>query len=97
MQALTLSRLRSNIKRHFDMVLPFTNIIVVPGTGDDDAVVILSIKEYNALLETGYLLSTQANLNRLMESISQADDKKTCPFNLLNRKTTNNHKIRIFG
>ena len=82
MQAITISQLRSNIKKYFDDVTSSSDIIVVPRTSDDDAVVIMSIKEYNSLHETAHLLSTAKNRARLTEAISQAEQGKTMAYTL---------------
>jgi antitoxin YefM len=68
------------MKEYFDYVLKSMGVIIVPRNKENEAIVIISIQEYNSLLETEHLLSTNNNRNRIQESINQMAQEKTVLF-----------------
>ncbi|MGN7203293.1 type II toxin-antitoxin system Phd/YefM family antitoxin [Pedobacter sp. SAFR-022] len=85
MKAVTISSLRTNMKNYFDEVSATQDVLTIPrNNNEDDAVVVISIKEYNALIETSHLMSTDANRRRLERSIDHLKQGDTKLFTLEN-------------
>lgn len=83
MKAVTISCLRTNMKTYFDQVSePDDFLIILRNNNEDDAVMVISIKEYNALTETVHLMSTDANRKRLERSIDHLNQGNTQLFTL---------------
>ena len=70
MNATTYTDLRQNLKTYLDKVIQDNEPLVVTRKNDAN-VVLISVNEYNSLVETNYLLSNQANAEHLKKSIEQ--------------------------
>ena len=78
MKAITVSHFRSNLKTHLDEISKNADIIVIPrNNNEQDAIIVMSITEYNSIKETEYLLSSKANRERLQKSLSESETGKT--------------------
>ena len=72
MDVLTYSDARANLKAVMDRVVDDRTQIVITRQ-KAEAVVLVSLEDWNAMEETMHLLSTPANAERLRESIRQLD------------------------
>ena len=70
MRAANFTEFRSNLKQYLDDVENNNDTLIIKRTTGHGAVLI-SLDEYNSILETVHLLSSKANADRLYESIQQ--------------------------
>ncbi|SDA89872.1 antitoxin YefM [Algoriphagus alkaliphilus] len=70
MKTATITDFRTNMKERLQEIEEAQDILILTGPKKRDFVV-MSLDQYNAMEETAHLLSTQANTQRLLESIAQ--------------------------
>jgi antitoxin YefM len=70
MDAVSYSDLRQNLKSYMDKVY-FDHDPLIITRKNNENLVLLSIEEYNSLMETNYLLGNEANAEHLQKSINQ--------------------------
>ena len=75
MDVVTYSDARANLKEVMDRVVEDRTQIVITRQ-KAEAVVMVSLSDWNAIAETMHLLSTSANATRLRASIDQLDAGK---------------------
>jgi antitoxin YefM len=75
METITYSNFRAGLKRKLDKITDDHDILIVNRKGNKD-VVVMSLKDYNSLEETLYLLSSKANAEKLRLGIKQLKEGK---------------------
>ncbi len=75
MLTTTVSDFRKDIKSYIDKVVDNFETLII-NRSKDSAVVIISLDEYNSLMETNYLMSSRANERRLDEAIESINQGK---------------------
>jgi antitoxin YefM len=70
MNAITYTALRQNLNAYMDRVVQNQNPLIITRKNNEN-VILLSVDEYNSLVETNYLLSNEANVEHLRKSIAQ--------------------------
>ncbi len=70
MEVLNYTEFRLNLKSSLDAVTQDAETIVI-NRGKNDNAVLISLKEYNSMLETIHLSSSEKNLHRLNEAIER--------------------------
>ena len=75
MIAANYTEFRTGLKKFLDQVEKSNEILIVKrGTGK--GTVMISLDEYNSIMETVHILSSKANADRLYESINQMKSGK---------------------
>jgi antitoxin YefM len=70
MRTVTYSDVRQNLAEMLDHVVNDAEEIVVTRSGHE-AAVIISLREYESLKETAYLMASPANARRLNEAVEE--------------------------
>lgn len=81
MIAANYSEFRTDLKRYLDSVEDDNETIVIKRKSGKGTVLI-SLDEYNSIMETLHLLSSKKNADRLYDSIDQLKSGKTIKPNL---------------
>ena len=75
MEAVTDTNLRQNLNTYMDKVIQNRDSLIITRKNNQN-VVLISIDEYNSLIETNYLLSNEVNVEHLRKSITQHKEGK---------------------
>ncbi|NOX67529.1 MAG: prevent-host-death protein [Chlorobi bacterium] len=82
MIAANYTEFRTDLKKYLDEVEENNETLIIKRkTGK--GTVIISLDEYNSIMETVHLLSSKTNADRLFESIQQMKDGKSFTKNLI--------------
>ena len=82
MIAANFSEFRTKLKKYLDDVEDNNETLIVKRKTGKGAVLI-SLDEYNSIMETVHLLSSKANADRLYESIQQMKEGNTISSDLI--------------
>jgi len=70
MKTVHYAEFKREMKKYFDAVESNNEILAIKSESGRGTV-LMSLEEYNSIIETAYLLSSKANADRLYESIKQ--------------------------
>lgn len=79
------SEFRGDLKKFLDNV-EFNKETLIIKRGKGNGTVMISLDEYNSLMETVHLLSSKANADRLYESLEQIKDGNIVTNDLIENK-----------
>lgn len=73
MLAANFTELRKDLKKYLDIIEENDETLIVK-RGVGKGTVLMSLDEYNSLIETVHLLTSKNNANRLFDSIKQIEE-----------------------
>ena len=82
MNTTTLRDLRANMKAHFDKLEDDHDVLLIPRSGNKEAIVVMTLSEYNSMKETEYLLSSVKNRKVMEKAMSELEGGETVKFDL---------------
>lgn len=85
MIAANYSEFRISLKKYLDDVEDNNETLIIK-RGSGKGTVLISLDEYNSIMETVHLLSSKANADRLYESIKQMKEGKVVHKGLIEDK-----------
>ena len=80
MTTTTMRDLRANMKTYFDSLEDDKDILLVPRQGEREAVVIMTLSEYNSIAETDYLLSSHENRTVIDKALQELEGGQVVEF-----------------
>lgn len=81
MDVISMQKAQAQLDEALTAVCENHTPIIITRT-EDEPVVLISLEDYNRILETGYLLGNPANAERLRASIAEAESGKTIPVSM---------------
>jgi antitoxin YefM len=82
MEVLNYTEFRRNLAKSLDMINDDAETVIVSRSKGKN-VVVMGLTEYNSLMETLHLMSSEANRKRLQEAIDEMNSGKHHPNKLI--------------
>ena len=81
MRTANYTELRKNLKEHIDAVIADNDALIVD-RGNNTGIVMISLEEYNSIMETEYIMSNPKVLADIQQSLKEISEGKGIEVNL---------------
>ena len=82
MLAANYTEFRTGLKKYLDDIEENNETLIIK-RNSGKGTVLISLEEYNSMMETMHLLSSRANADRIYESIEQMNDNQVVSLGLI--------------